>query len=150
MFFTGGTLSGTNVGGNERLRITNTSGPLSGNVGIGISTPTSTLHLSGSYGTTTPITTATSIALYAYSPYTSLIFSGATTVTLPTASTTPGRWLYLKTTAAATINSATSNITPLTGTVPNNVILPQTTPAQAGRWANLQSDGTNWVVMAAG
>lgn len=48
IFFTGNTLSGTSVtGGSERVRITNTNGPLSGNVGINTSTPNQQLTVNG-------------------------------------------------------------------------------------------------------
>ena len=66
-------------------------------------------------------------------------FTGMTT-------TNTGRWLYIKTVTANTVVSASSNIVPINGTAAGTAIL----PATAGAWAALQSDGTNWVIMARG
>ncbi len=69
---------------------------------------------------------------------------GATiTVTLPSASTFSGRWIYIKTIAAFTVVSASSNVLPITSATAGTAIL----AATAGKWAALQSDGTNWVIM---
>jgi hypothetical protein len=68
-----------------------------------------------------------------------LAFTGVTT-------TNTGRWLYIKTVTANAVVSAYSDIVPIDGTVAGTAIL----PATAGAWAALQSDGTNWVVMARG
>ncbi len=70
---------------------------------------------------------------------------GATvTVTLPTSSFT-GRELYIKTIQAFTVVSNASNVAPSTSATAGTAIL----PATDGAWAILQSDGTNWVIMAA-
>lgn len=76
----------------------------------------------------------------------SLIFNGAgsLTLTLLAAATYPGRWLHIKTIAAQTVVSASSNVVPLVGGSAGTAIL----AATAGKWAELQSDGTNWIVMA--
>lgn len=104
-------------------------------------------HLAVQYGIATgaPVTkTGTSSTIA--STETSVIFnaSGTHTVTLPAASSFTGRWLYLKTRAAQTVNSASSNVKPLGTDTAGTAIL----TANAGRWAFLQSDGTNWVIMA--
>lgn len=77
----------------------------------------------------------------------SIVFnsSGTVTVTLPSAATYSGRWLHMKTIANFAINSATSNVKPITTNTAGTAILTNT----AGKWAALQSDGTNWVVMMA-
>jgi hypothetical protein len=77
----------------------------------------------------------------------SLIFngSGSLTLTLLSASTNSGRWLYVKTIAAQTVVSASSNVVPLAGGSAGTAIL----AATAGKWAALQSDGTNWQIMMA-
>lgn len=67
------------------------------------------------------------------------VFTGVTT-------TNTGRWLYLKTVTANTVVSASSNVVPIAGGAAGTAIL----PATAGAWAMLQSDGTNWIVMARG
>jgi hypothetical protein len=66
-------------------------------------------------------------------------FTGMTT-------TNTGRWIYIKTVTANAVVSASSNIVPIDGTAAGTAIL----PATAGAWAALQSDGTNWVIMARG
>lgn len=60
VFFTGGTLSGTSVNsGNERLRITNTAGTYSGNVGVNTATPNQQLTVSGSISSTAMVYAST-------------------------------------------------------------------------------------------
>jgi hypothetical protein len=56
-----------------------------------------------------------------------------------------GNILRLKTTAAFAVNSASSNVVPLTGGAAGTAIL----AATAGKWCELVYDGTNWVIMAA-
>lgn len=73
-------------------------------------------------------------------------YAGTCTVTLLNAVTYPGRILYIKTVTAHTVNSAGSNVVPVASTSASTAILAGT----AGKWAMLQSDGTNWVTMMAG
>jgi hypothetical protein len=77
----------------------------------------------------------------------SIIFnpSGGFTVTLPAAASFSGMWLDLKLIAAQTVSSATSNVVPLADGAAGTAIF----SASAGKWARLQSDGTNWIIMAA-
>lgn len=76
----------------------------------------------------------------------SLIFNGAgsLTLTLLAAASYAGRWLTIKTIASQPVVSATSNVVPQVGGAAGTAILAGT----AGKWASLQSDGTNWIVMA--
>jgi hypothetical protein len=67
------------------------------------------------------------------------------TVTLPTASAWTGREIMLKTIAAFTVVSTSSNVVPLAGGAAGTAIL----AATAGRFATLVSDGTNWIIMQA-
>lgn len=67
------------------------------------------------------------------------------TVTLPTASAWTGREIMLKTIAAFTVVSASSNVVPLAGGAASTAILAATT----GKYATLVSDGTNWIIMQA-
>ncbi len=77
----------------------------------------------------------------------SIIFNGAgsLTITLPAAASFSGRILRVKTIAAQTVVSASSNVVPLAGGAAGTAIL----AATAGKWADLQSDGSNWIIMAA-
>jgi len=71
--------------------------------------------------------------------------SGSTcTVTLPAASSAPGRVVTFKNLQTQTLVSASSNVAPIGSATPGTAIL----AATVGAWATLVSDGTNWVVMA--
>lgn len=74
-----------------------------------------------------------------------LIFNraGTVTVTLPAAASFAGRELLLRTITANTVVSASSNVVPAAGGAAGTAIL----AATAGKWALLQSDGTNWQIM---
>jgi len=70
--------------------------------------------------------------------------SGSTcTVTLPTASTWPGRYLTFKNMQAQTLVSASSDVVPIDSTSAGTAIL----LAVVGNWATMVSDGTNWVII---
>ena len=71
--------------------------------------------------------------------------TGTITLTLPSAASFSGRVLKMKTIAAFTVVSATSNVTPLAGGAASTAIL----AATAGKWVELQSDGSTWIIMAA-
>lgn len=77
-----------------------------------------------------------------------LIFNGAAanvTVTLPAASSNTGRVINVKNLSGTyTVISASSNVKPIGSDSAGTAIL----AASAGAWAQLVSDGTNWVVMA--
>ncbi len=66
------------------------------------------------------------------------------TVTLPAASSWVGRRVRIKTRAAFTVVSAASDVKPIDTDTAGTAIL----AATAGKWAELVSDGTNWIVMA--
>lgn len=67
-------------------------------------------------------------------------------VTFPSASVWPGRALHFKNTQAQALDSASSNVVPITGGAAGTSIL----GATSGAWATVVSDGTDWVVMATG
>lgn len=67
------------------------------------------------------------------------------TVTLPDAATNMGREIMLKTIAAFTVVSASSNVIPLAGGAAGTAIL----AAAAGKYATLVSDGINWIITQA-
>ncbi len=68
------------------------------------------------------------------------------TLTLPVASSHPGRELRIKTIQAQAVDSASANVAPIGDSVAGTAIL----PATDGAWALLKSGGTNWVVMQRG
>jgi hypothetical protein len=69
----------------------------------------------------------------------------ACVVTLPAAASYNGRRIVIKTIQAQAVDSASSNVVPLAGGSAGTAILTGT----AGKYAELVSDGTNWVIMAA-
>lgn len=112
---------------------------------IGTTTGLSTLNLAG------PISTpAQAIKTSSYSEVAAdndIIFNCAAscTLTLLSAATYPGQEIWVKTYAAFTVVSASSNVIPITGGSAGTAIL----AATAGKWARLKSNGTNWEIMAA-
>jgi hypothetical protein len=68
----------------------------------------------------------------------------ACVVTLPAAASWAGRRIVIKTVQAQAVNSASSNVIPRAGGAAGTAIVTGT----AGNWAELVSDGTNWVLMA--
>lgn len=124
----------------------NYGGYIGAPVGIDNTLPKTHLDVLGAIATRVPRTiTATSDSMAAIDS--SLIFnaSGTCTETLLSAASFPGRWLQVKTIANQAVNSASSNVVPLVGGAAGTAIL----TATAGKWAVLQSDGTNWNIMAA-
>ena len=93
---------------------------------------------------TTPVTAATFTV-----PQTSayIVFNSSSTisVTLPTASSYPGRTLNIKTINTGAVTSASSNVLPLATTTAATTLFSANT---AGKWTTLVSNGTNWVIMA--
>jgi hypothetical protein len=76
-----------------------------------------------------------------------LIINGSATCTLTlpaAAAANAGRTIRVRTIAAFTVVSASSNVVPLAGGSAGTAIL----AATAGKWADLTSDGTNWQIMA--
>jgi hypothetical protein len=71
--------------------------------------------------------------------------AAACVVTLPAAASYTGRVVVFKTVQAFAINSASANVVPLAGGVAGTAIVSGT----AGNWAELVSDGSNWVIMKA-
>jgi len=69
----------------------------------------------------------------------------ACTVTLPSAASNPGLVLYFQNYQSQQLVSAFSNVVPQGGGSAGTAIL----SGNAGDWATLVSDGTNWVIMQA-
>lgn len=68
----------------------------------------------------------------------------ACVVTLPAAASWLGRRIVIKTTQAQAVNSVASDVVPRAGGAASTGIVTGT----AGNWAELVSDGTNWVIMS--
>lgn len=68
------------------------------------------------------------------------------TLTLPSPTIFINRTLNIKTVQAQAVNSASSNVVPVDSTTAGTSIL----PAVDGAWAQLRSDGTNWIIMSKG
>lgn len=95
-------------------------------------------------GRVSPITKTTSFTLGANENEIICNGSASITVTLPSASLWVGRNIRIKTRAAYTVVSASSNVKPIDTDTAGTSIL----AATAGKWAELVSDGSNWVIMA--
>jgi len=122
-------------------------------------TGTASININGTVGATTPATGVfTTIAFQAPSLINAATYTVATTdvslrftttactVTLPAAASFTGRVLYLNNvTLTATVTSASSNVIPLGSNTAGTAIL----GATAGKFAMIQSDGTNWITMMA-
>jgi hypothetical protein len=116
---------------------------LAGNTGIGITVPTSKLHVVGSFSRGAPVTKTASFTLADTENWIICNGTASITVTLPAASSQVGREITIKNVAAFTVVSASANIVPITGTTAAAAIL----PATVGAWVRLVSDGANWQTM---
>jgi len=70
--------------------------------------------------------------------------TAGSTYTLPAAASFTGRVLHLVTQFAGAVISASSNVVPIAGGAAGTAIL----AATAGKFAILQSNGTNWIIIA--
>ena len=118
----------------------------SGNVGIGTTSPTTTLQVNGALALKIPTTVATSTYTMTSTDSTLIFTGGNCTVTLLSAATYPGRIIYTTNAAAGTVISATSNVVPGGSVTAGTALLSNA----AGHFAWLQSDGTNWITIMTG
>jgi hypothetical protein len=102
------------------------------------------LKILGNIATTAPVQVNAATHTVAATTVTMIFHTTNCTVTLPTASTNTGRILWIKNRTANTVISNASNVIPRNSNTAGTAIL----SATAGQWAMLQSDGTNWIVMA--
>lgn len=114
-------------------------------VGIGTATPTAKLQVNGSFGTNAPVTVTANYTVTATDNVIINNRAASNTLTLPAASSFTGRILRIVTRQAQTVVSASSNVVQKGGTITTAIL-----PATIGAWADLQSDGTNWVITAGG
>jgi hypothetical protein len=104
------------------------------------------LYVQGGFASGIPITSTSTTRTIGAAEGSSIFNSASTiTATLPAAASFPGRWWHAKTISTGAVNSASSNIVPRAGGAAGTAIIAAGT---AGLWAILQSDGTNWVIMA--
>lgn len=115
-------------------------------VGVGTATPTCKLQVNGSFGVGAPVVVTTDYTVAATAYYIISNRAATNTLTLPTASTNTGRVLKISTRAAFTVVSATANVTQKGGGAATTAIL----PATIGAWAEIVSDGSTWLIVAAG
>jgi hypothetical protein len=100
--------------------------------------------IGGSFGRGAPVTKTADFTLADTETWLINNKSGSTcVVTLPAASSWVGREVTIKNMQAQLVNSASSNVVPIDGTVAGTAIL----LAVVGNWATMVSDGTNWVIM---
>lgn len=114
-------------------------------VGPTVADATSRLMVEGAVST--PIVTVTSDTTLGATHSTVINNRAATnTLTLPAASTCVGRKYHIVTIQAQAVVSASSNVVPRVGGSAGTSIL----PATDGAWATIQSDGSNWIIIASG
>lgn len=122
------------------------------NITLGSTTAgaTGTTSITGSIRLATPPAVITATTYTVGVNDTVLIFNttAACTVTMPSAATYPGRVIWMKQIAAFAVSSSLPNgnlgVQPLTSTAPGTAIL-----SGAGKFAQLVSNGTDWVTMNA-
>lgn len=105
----------------------------------------STIKIVNGFGRGAPVTKTTAFTVGATENHIIVNGAASVTVTLPTASSYTGREIIIKTIAAFTVVSASSNVVPIASATAGTAIL----AATAGKCATLVSDGTNWVIMCA-
>jgi prepilin-type N-terminal cleavage/methylation domain-containing protein len=90
-----------------------------------------------------PVTTTTNYTMLSINSSIIVNNSSATTLTLLSPASNIGRMIYIKSISGGTVVSASSNVVPVGTATAGTAIL-----AAGPKWAMLQSDGTNWVIMA--
>lgn len=107
---------------------------------------TGRVYVNGSFGRNIPVTKNASFTLGDTENYVVCNGAAVMTVTLPAASSYPGREVFVKNIAAFALFSASANVRPIADSAAGTAIL----PATDGAWAMLVSDGTAWTIMMRG
>jgi hypothetical protein len=103
----------------------------------------STVYHEGSIALKSPTTVNAATYTMASTDSSLIITTTNCTITLLSAATYTGRILYIKNITAHSLTSNASNVVPLGSATAGTAIL----AATAGKFAMLQSDGTNWITM---
>ena len=114
-----------------------------GKVGIGTNNPGSTLTLNGSLARGYYKIIGSTYTIQDTDTWITADYAGTVTVTLPTASSFPGRELHFRTIQNQAIISNASNVIPLIGGSAGTALV----LSIAGSVATLVSDGTSWQTM---
>lgn len=149
-FGTGATTNGTTKAIN--IGTTGVSGSITTiNIGsavagaTGITTINSQETNVNGFATSAPVTVNAATYTQLITDYSLIVTTTAPTITLLAAATYPGKILIIKNITATAVISASANVVPLGSATAGTAIL----AATAGKFAMLQSDGTNWVTMMA-
>lgn len=112
--------------------------------GVKTTSPKSILDVAGAMALAAPTTVTGNYN--ALDTDSNIVFNavGSCILNLPAASSAPGRIYRVRTIANQTVVSGASNVIPITGGAAGTAIL----PATAGKWVDLQSDGTSWQIIA--
>jgi hypothetical protein len=94
---------------------------------------------------TAPVTINAATYTQLITDYSLIVTTTAPTITLLAAASYAGKILHIKNITATAVTSASANVVPLGSSTAGTAIL----AATAGKFAMLQSDGTNWITMMA-
>ena len=132
-----GSIDNARIGGNVYK---NVSHPFT------ISGTTTNINIDTDDALISPVTFTGSSATIGRGQYFIFNRGAAQVVNMPAPSSFPGRTFNFKNIQAQTVDSAASNIVPIDDSVAGTAIL----PAVDGAWAEMISDGTNWIIMQQG
>jgi hypothetical protein len=136
----------TNLTGTASININGTVGATTPTTGVFTTLIANTsLDVNGSIAFRAPSLTNAATYTVATTDVSLRFTTTACTVTLPAAASFTGRVLYLNNVTAIAVTSASSNVIPLGSNTAGTAIL----AATAGKFAMIQSDGTNWITMMA-
>lgn len=97
------------------------------------------------FGASVPVTINAATYTQTITDFSLLVTTIAPTITLLAAASYPGKILYINNITATAVTSASANVVPLGSATAGTAIL----AATAGKFAMLQSNGTNWITIMA-